>query len=48
MATFETTVFETTVKKALRSQKSLINNGEHCSADPQMLLSIGKWQGDSN
>lgn len=36
------TTFETTVKKALRSQKTLINNGEHCAVDPQMLASIGR------
>jgi phage replication-related protein YjqB (UPF0714/DUF867 family) len=31
----------TNVKKALNSQSTLINKGEHCSADPEKLATIG-------
>src|SRR4051812_35389627 len=37
--------YETTVKRAFLSQGTLINNGEHCSADSDKLASIGRAVG---
>jgi phage replication-related protein YjqB (UPF0714/DUF867 family) len=34
--------YNTNVKKALNSQSTLISKGEHCSADPKKLASIGR------
>lgn len=37
--------YKTTVKKALLSQETLINNGEHCAGDPEKLATIGRAVG---
>jgi phage replication-related protein YjqB (UPF0714/DUF867 family) len=39
------TTYDTNVKKAFNSQCTLINKGEHCSADPEKLATIGRAQG---
>ena len=35
------TTYHATVRKALLSQKTLINNGEHFTGDPERLATIG-------
>jgi murein DD-endopeptidase MepM/ murein hydrolase activator NlpD len=37
--------YDATVKKAFNAQGTLINEGEHCSADPERLANIGRAQG---
>jgi phage replication-related protein YjqB (UPF0714/DUF867 family) len=38
--------YDATVKKAFNEQQTLfINNGEHCSADPERLANIGRAEG---
>lgn len=37
--------FSASIKKALSSQTDLINNREHCSADPEKLATIGRSVG---
>jgi phage replication-related protein YjqB (UPF0714/DUF867 family) len=37
--------YNTRVKKAFSSQSTLINKGEHCSADPEKLATIGRAVG---
>ena len=37
-----TSTYQALVKRALSSQTDLIEEGEHCSADPEMLETIGR------
>ena len=37
--------YDTNVQRAFASQRTLINEGEHCSADPEQLATIGRAQG---
>jgi hypothetical protein len=37
--------YSTRVKKALNSQSTLIDQGEHCSADREKLATIGRTIG---